>query len=220
MNAKTILGLTGIGIAVLVGCGGSGGDDTQSGNGALSAPGSDSKTPPAPASGASSATPPAAPASTPADDSALWDAMLKAFDAENIRAFRDISIDDGFPADDVPTYMSRATKALSVADKEFNPPLAFDVHLAQLWDLGAEDQPGPEVLALRGLLDGRHIDRKIVIVMADRENLPAAIAFATSTTLVGMCMVTTNTNETEACRAVGKDLPPDPPPGPPGEDAQ
>jgi hypothetical protein len=37
MNSKRVGGFVGIGLAVLVGCGGAGGDDTQSGNGALSA---------------------------------------------------------------------------------------------------------------------------------------------------------------------------------------
>jgi hypothetical protein len=41
MNAKIVLGL---GLAVLVGCGGSGGDDTESGDGALSAPAASAST--------------------------------------------------------------------------------------------------------------------------------------------------------------------------------
>jgi hypothetical protein len=228
MKSAGVVGLVGLGLSVLIGCGGSGGDDTQSGNGALSAGGSSQPPAAAPAAAKQPGAPAAAaaePAGTvaTADVSALWDAMLKAYKSVGtVRAFRDIQIGDGFTADEFSDFQNRSAKAVSVANSQFTPPLDMDLRLQQLWNVGIdEDNPEPEVLALGSLLDAQHIDRKIVLDTTEREGAQVALLFATSTMLVGMCMLTTNTDELEACHVVGQNLPPDAPPsGPPGEDAQ
>jgi hypothetical protein len=145
--------------------------------------------------------------------------MFKAYLANTIHAFEEIDPTDADYAD----LLTRSTKAVRIANNQSTPPLDTILLMQQSWDVGPdENQPTPEAQALGSLLDGQHMDRKIVLARNGRGNTPSEFLFVSNTMLVGMCTLTADGTDFVACNAVGVSLPPDTPPpsGPPGEDAQ